>query len=137
MKKNPKNKRREAEVACEWYAHDIMGCIRTVRSVRTQWQRQDMFSCDVLGKCPDGTLVALQVTAGQSQAVTARKRKLEKEIWHVSDKVQLLQLFSEQKGRGKLWFFKVYEYYQQQKAWMTGNDAVPVPKEWFKKWKEA
>lgn len=140
MKKNAKSKRADAERATEHYAHEIMNCIRTVRSVRTQWQRQDMFSCDVLGKRADGSLVALQVTAGQRQAVTARKRKLGKEYWHYADTVQLLQLFSEQKGRGKLWFFKVYEYrlsYMHTWIWILRRDAVSVPKEWFKKWRES
>jgi hypothetical protein len=146
MKKNPKTKRREAEVAAEHYAYEVMGCIRTVRAVRTQWQRQDMFSSDVLGKRSDGSLVALQVTAGGNEAVSSRRRKLEKEIWYGSDTVQLLQLVStENPGKGvrKLWFFRVHIYDYDDyidelssRTWTTIPDAVPVPKEWFKKWKD-
>lgn len=141
MKKNAKNKRSDAERATEHYAHEIMDCIRTVRSVRTQWQKQDMFSCDVLGKRADGTLVALQVTAGQSQAVTERRRKIEGEIWHLLDKVQILQLVQTDnpgKGARKLWFFRVHVYsvLGRGRYWKTLPDAVPVPKEWFRKWKD-
>lgn len=132
MNKNPKNKRREAEVAAEHYACEILGCIRTVRAVSTIYQRQDMFSSDVLGKRPDGSLVAIQVTAGQSQAVTARKRKLEKEIWHTNDTVQLLQLYWEQgKSNRKNWFFKVWVYGKDMTWFESKHQAVP--KEWFVK----
>lgn len=141
MKKNPIGKRSDAERATEHYAHEIMDCIRTVRSVRTQWQRQDMFSCDVLGKRADGSLVALQVTAGQSQAVSERRKKLGREIWHISDTVQLLQLVSTDnpgKGARKLWFFRIHIYsiLGNKRCWITDPDAVPVPREWFKKWKD-
>ncbi|MCP5007691.1 MAG: hypothetical protein GY941_27715 [Planctomycetes bacterium] len=142
-KKNAVNKRADAERACEHYAHEIMYCKRTVRAVRTQWQRQDMFASDVLGKRADGRLVALQVTAGQSAAVTARRRKLEREIWHPLDTVQLLQLVSTNNpGRGarKLWFFRVHEYQRPEgvkaNCWVTWPGAVPVPREWFKAFKE-
>ncbi len=139
MNKNPKAKYKEAEVAAEWYAYEVLGCIRTVRAVRTKYQRQDMFASDVLGRKPDGTLVAIQVTAGQSQAVTARKRKLEKEIWHKTDTVLLLQLYWEQNPknkRGKLWYFKVWEYVYghpnltPDRHWFHTSDHA-VPKEWF------
>ncbi len=99
-----------------------------------------MFGCDVLGKRLDGTLVALQVTAGVSQAVTARKRKLEQELWQESDMVQLLQLVSTEnpgKGARKLWFFRVYEYehYNDPPGWVFKEEVVSVPRLWFKKWK--
>ncbi len=133
-RKIPKNIDKLAELAAENYAHDIMGCIRTVKAVMTQWQRQDMFSCDVLGKRADGSLVALQVTASEfHQAVDSRKRKIEKEFWHISDTVQILQMVQAE----KVWRFKVYEYCHklQVKAWLTGNDFIPIPKHWFKKFK--
>ncbi len=137
MKKNAICKRADAERAAEHYAYEIMDCKRAVRAVRTQWQRQDMFACDVLGKRPDGSLVALQVTAGQSSAVAARKKKIEDEIWHKDDIVQILQLVATKNpGRGarKLWFFRVYEYKAKQKVWFFKQDAIPVPRGWFKKW---
>lgn len=137
MNKNPKGKRREAEVAAEHYAYEVLGCVRTVRAVRTQWQRQDMFASDVLGRKADGTLCAIQVTAGQDQAVTARKRKLEKEVWHKDDTVLLLQLYwqqNPQNKRGKIWFFKVWNYCANSegiRAWHKKSPTV-VPPEWFK-----
>ncbi len=144
MKKNAKSKRGDAERAAEHYCHEIMHCKRSVRAVRTQWQRQDMFSSDVIGKRADGSCVYIQVTAGQAQAVTARKRKLEKEIWNESDTVQLLQLVSTEnpgKGARKLWFFRVYEYLfgeleGKRWAWLLHQEAIPVPKEWFKAYKK-
>jgi hypothetical protein len=141
MKKNPKTKRREAEVAAEHYAHEVMGCIRTVRAVRTQWQKIDLYSCDVVGKRTDGSHVYIQVTAGGNEAVSNRRRKLEKEVWHGSDTVQLLQLVSTEnpgKGAKRLWFFRVHEYLlnvpRLDRYWHTQANAVEVSRDWFKKW---
>jgi len=132
MTKNPKNMRRLSEVAAQHYCHEILGCIKTVRAVKTQWQRQDMFSCDILGKRANGSWCCVQVTAGQSQAVTARKRKLEAEIWHDDDTVQLLRLVRE----GKKWYFRVYEYYKNPSGsyiWLPLDPLVDIPEHWFKK----
>ena len=137
MNKNPKSKYREAEVAAEHYAYEVLGCVRTVRAVRTKYQRQDMFASDVLGRRADGTLCAIQVTAGLDPAVSARKRKLEKEIWHEADTVLLLQLYWEQnptKKRGKLWYFKIWEYVFYDytfRGWVHISDHA-VPQSWFK-----
>ncbi len=142
MRKNPKGKRREAEVASEHYCREVMECVTTRRAIKTQWQKVDFFSCDIVGKRADGSHVYIQVTAGQTPKVLERKKKLEKEIWHTSDTVQILQLVqTDNPGKGAriLWFFRVYEYYPNfinPDGWTTQADAVPVPKEWFKKWKE-
>ncbi len=135
MKKNPKSKRREAEVAAVHYCHEVLDCVKTVKAVKTQWQRQDMFACDVLGKRADGSLCAIQVTAGQDQAVTARKRKIEKIPWHKNDTVELLQLRYEMKGRTKAWYFKVWSYDGILDLWCL-YDNVEIWKEWFKVRKE-
>ncbi len=142
MNKNPVGKRREAEVAAEHYIREVLGCIRTVRAVKTQWQRQDLFSSDVIGKRKDGTLVCIQVTTGDNKhgCVSTRKRKLEAEVWHRNDRVQLLQLIHEQEGRFKKWYFKVWEYCYpgimlEEKDWIRKwyrNTTHAVPKEWFK-----
>lgn len=137
MKKNPKNKRREAECAAEWYAHEIMNCVETRKAVKTQWQKIDFFGSDVVGKRANGAHTYLQVTAGGNSAVTGRRRKLEKIPWHVTDTVQLLQLVQTDnpgKGSRKLWFFRVHEY--EYGEWLTNEEAISVPREWFKKWKE-
>ncbi len=146
MKKNPKGKRREAEVASEHYCYEIMDCVTTRRAIRTQWQKVDFFSCDVVGKRADGSHVYIQVTAGQTPKVLERKKKLEKEIWHTSDTVQILQLIQTDnpgKGARKLWFFRVHEYQWivntagrytfNDRIWKTYVDAILVPREWFKK----
>ncbi len=138
----PKAYRRLAEVAADHYAYEVLGCIRTVRAVTTKWQRQDLFASDVLGRKPDGTLCAIQVTTGVSQAVTARKRKLEKETWHKTDTVLLLQMYWEQNPknkRSKLWFFKVWNYIYknsyEQRVWLEISHWA-VPQSWFKLYKK-
>ena len=92
MRKNAKSKRPEAERAGEHYLREVEGCVATVRAVRTMYQRQDLFASDIVGKQPDGSHVYAQVTAGQSEAVRTRRRKLDAIPWHESDTVLLLQL---------------------------------------------
>jgi len=131
-KKNAKSKRADAERAAEWYAHEIEGCVHTIRAVRTKWQYQDLFGCDVLGKKPDGTYLWIQVTAGGAEAVRRRKRKLEGYPWCGADTILLLQLVQTDDpsdSRKKLWWFRVYDYTSSQ--WVM-RDAVQVPKSWFR-----
>lgn len=133
MTKNAKAMRSAAERAAVWYAHIVHGCIITRRAVRTQFQSVDMFAADIVGKHQDGSHVYLQVTAGQSSAVTARRRKLEKIPWHESDTVELLQLVQTENpanARRKLWFFRVHVY--NEAGWSTKEEALAIPKEWFK-----
>jgi len=140
MKKNAKKKRADAERATVWYAREIHGCVVTRRAVQVQFQKVDFFGCDIVGKKPDGSHVYIQTTAGQAACVTARRRKLEVIPWHSSDVVELLQLRQTEdpaNARRKLWFFRVHWFEQFSRLWMTKDEAVPVPKEWFKAWKEA
>jgi hypothetical protein len=78
MKQNSKAKRSEAERACEWYCRIVHKCVVTCRSMVTQWNRQDLFAADCIGKRADGSGVFIQVTAGQASAVSSRRKKLEK-----------------------------------------------------------
>ena len=134
----PKNKRREAECAAEWYAHEDHFCVLTRRAVRTQWQKVDFFGADVVGKTASGQHVYLQVTAGQSSAVTARRRKLEAIPWHKTDTVELLQLIQTEdpaNARRKLWWFRVHRFAAPAggaRVWETDEEAVRVPREWFR-----
>ena len=135
-KKNAKKLRGDCERACEWYCHEILGCVVSCRAVRTQWQSQDMFASDVIGKKADGHCVYIQATAGQRSAVTARRRKLEKIPWRPSDIVQVVQLVQTENpanARRKLFFFRVHNY--SFGKWKTFEDAVPIPREWFKAFK--
>ena len=139
--KNAKSKRNDAERAAVNFAHKHLGCVVTRRAVRTQWQKVDFFAADVVGKYDDGSHVYIQATAGQHSAVTARRRKLEKYPWHSTDTVLLLQLVQTEdpaNARKKLWFFRVHEYVLDgySRAWETYEDAVPIPKEWFKAYRE-
>jgi hypothetical protein len=147
MKKNAASKRPEAERAGEHYAREVMGCVLTRRALRTKYAKVDFFASDVVGKRPNGTHVYLQVTAGQDSAVTARRRKLEAIPWHPTDTVQLLQLVQTPdpaNGRRTLWFFRVHEYGSKWLktniktiTWRTYSQAVPVPRVWFKAFKES
>ena len=137
-KKNAKNKRGDAERAAEWYAHEIHKCVVTCRAVRTQWQRQDLFGCDVMGKKSDGSCVYIQATAGQYSAVTARRRKLEVIPWLGSDIIEIVQLIQTEdpaNARRKLWFFRVHFF--DGGKWHTKEEAVTVPNQWFKSYKLA
>lgn len=134
MRKNAKALRSAAERAAVWYCHEKHNCVITRRAVRTRFQSVDMFAADIVGKHLDGSHVYLQVTAGQSSAVTTRRRKLEKIPWHTSDTVELLQLVQTEdpaNAKRKLWFFRVHEY-DPMKGWSTQNEAFPIPKEWFR-----
>ena len=134
---NPKCKRREAEVAAEWYAHEIMGCAITRRAIRTQWQKVDFFGCDIVGKTSDGRHVYLQVTAGGSSCVSVRRKKLQEIPWHSTDKVKVLQLIGAREGRRTSWWFSEYEYswLGDGRKWIKSACQTSVPKRWFKKFK--
>jgi len=139
IKLNAAAKRGDAERATVHYAIHVHKCVVTRRAVRTQWQSVDFFAADVVGKKEDGSHIYIQTTAGQHSAVTARRRKLEKIPWHSTDTVELLQLIQTidpANARRKLWFFRVHWFETFSKIWMTKDEAVPVPKEWFKAWKE-
>ena len=139
MKSNSKQKRGDAERAARWYAHTVQKCVLTIKAIRSKWQSQDMFGADIVGKRADGTYFYAQVTAGKHQAVTARRRKLEKIPWHKEvDTVELLQLIQTEdpaNARRKLWFFRIHWYDTNDHSWHTKDEAFPIPKEWFKAWK--
>lgn len=140
-KKNAAKLRGDCERACEWYVHEVLNCVVSCRAVRTQWQRQDMFASDVIGKKADGSCVYVQATAGQYSAVTARRRKLEKIPWCETDIVQVVQLVQTEdpaNSRRKLFFFRVHEYGlagYYPREWKTHETAIPIPREWFKAFK--
>ena len=134
MNKNPKTKRADAERAAEWYAHEVMECEITRRACRTKWQSVDMFCADVVGKRSDGSHVYIQATAGQSEAVRTRRRKLENIPWHFTDTVLLLQLvhtIDPGNARRKLWWFRVHRLDTYNIVWWIDGYS-PVPKTWFK-----
>ena len=135
---NAKQKRGDAERAARWYAHIVQKCVLTRKAIRTQWQSQDMFGADIVGKRADGTYFYAQATAGGHSAVTSRRRKLEEVPWHPVDTVELLQLvqtIDPANARKKLWFFRIHQYDTKNRFWHTKNEAFPIPKEWFRAWK--
>lgn len=137
-----KRDRVRAEIAAEHFARSL-GAVATVRAVRTQWQRQDLFGADVLGLTADGPtgegmLIAIQATAGQDSAVTARRRKLEVFPWPARALVLVAQLrsYPDPASRQRLSYaFRVHEW--DGRTWSVWGDAEPVPRSWFKATKEA
>ena len=138
---NPVGKRREAEVASEWYGRETLGCVATRRTVKAKFNKVDFFAADMVGKRKDGSHVYIQVTAGQADKVRIRRRKLEKYPWHKTDTVQivrLIQTIDPANARRKLWFFRVHAYdlVNGKRQWSTEEQAVRIPSEWFKAYKE-
>ena len=133
-----KHRHKDAERAAEWFAREHQGCVVTVRAVKTQWQRQDLFACDCLGKRADGSLVCIQVTAGDSSNASPRRRKLEAIPWGPQDTVLLLQLTSNPNpaNRRKMqWYFRVQRYECAEWGkwyWTIEPEAVAVPAAWFR-----
>jgi hypothetical protein len=132
-----------AERAGEWYLREVLACILTRRAFRTQFHSVDFFASDVMGKMADGTMVFAQVTAGQSEALRTRRRKLEKVPWQLSDRVMVLQLTSTPdpaNNRKTLWFFRVHDLLRvmsepYRTTWEVDETACLVPAEWFKAYK--
>jgi len=138
MLKNPKSRRGAAERAAQWYVHEVHFCVISRKAIRTKWQKVDFFACDVVGKAPSGKHVYVQVTTGQSSAVSVRRRKLEQIPWHPTDAVDLIQLIhtlDPNDARKKRWWFKVHRYEPTangSRRWVTDDELVPVPSSWFK-----
>lgn len=129
-----KSKRPEAERAAEWAMHLVLGCTHTRRALRTPFNKVDLFGADAIGIRPDGSKCFVQVTAGQSSAVTARRRKLERYPWAVDDYVAIWQLVeAPASGRGKDWRFDVHVYRCTSGTWSWTHDpGFDIDKSWFK-----
>lgn len=138
IEKNPKTKRAEAERASEWYAIHFHKCVVTRRATRSRFQKIDFFGCDTMGKKKDGTMVFIQVTAGNNTQVTKRRRKLEAIPWQDTDRVELLQLIqtiNPANARRKKWYFRIHCYRRAAagyREWVTEVQAYSIPKLWFK-----
>ena len=133
-----KSRRPEAERAAENYLFHVCGCdpAQIVRAVRTKWQREDLWACDVIGRDIDGRCYYAQATAGQTEAVRTRRRKIERISWNLYDTVMVLQLVESPdpaNHRRKQWWFRVHRYDHKMEIWSVDPDAAPVPTEWFKK----
>lgn len=133
-----KSKRPEAERAAEHYLFNVLNCDpkQICRAVRTRFQRQDLWACDVMGRSKYGLCFYAQATAGQNAAVSTRRRKIEKISWNTCDRVFVLQLVSNPNpanARKIDFYFRVHEYYHAKKEWFVFDEAHYVPREWFKK----
>lgn len=135
--KTSRNRQREVECAAEHFLRKSLDCVNTVRAVKTRFQRQDLFACDVVGKKSDtGAMVGMQVTCGDSAAVRQRRRKLEAVQWHDDDSV-LLGEFRVERGRKHSYWFRMHEYELKDgsREWAVWSLPVDVPREWFRAWK--
>ena len=139
-----KSKRIEAERAAEWWLREKHRCLATRRTVRTKFQKVDFFGADVVGKGLNGSHYYVQVTAGKQDKVRERCLKIESIVqWHYSDSVFVVKLVEAEdlvNPRRKAWYFRVHEYEllspEKGRKWKTWDEAVRIPTEWFKAWKE-
>jgi len=143
-----KSNRQNAEKAAEHFLHEKCYCeIHTIRrAVRTKWQSVDLWGSDVIGKDKRGYSYFAQVTAGQTEAVRTRRRKLEKIPWNVLERVFVLQLvetINPANARRKLFYFRVHRFNTVNQygenihpTWSVDDEACPVPRAWFKKLRE-
>jgi hypothetical protein len=137
-----KSRRADAERAAEHWLRSVMDCVVVRRAVHSRFHDIDFFCADAVGKVASGAHVYAQVTTGQHQAVTSRRRKLETIPWHGYDVVFVLQLIEQRypaNRRRKEWWFRVHEYAPDSmgsRVWKTWDSATAVPKEWFRAWKE-
>lgn len=138
-----KSKRPEAERAGEWFLREKMGCVVTRRALRTKFAKVDFYAADIIGKREDGSCVYAQVTAGGSEALRVRRRKLEKVPWHWSEDVLLLQMQEKEfSGRGKKWEFRVHvllrgdEPNNPLRTQWEVQSVEEIDKKWFKAFKE-
>lgn len=131
-----KSKRKEAENAGEHCLRESFGCVNIARAVKTQFQFEDIFGSDVIGKDCRGWTYYAQVTTGQSSAVSSRKRKLESIHWNDTDTVMILQLGFEPNGRRKNWHFVVHDYDTDTGKWSCWESPIAVPGEWFKRYRK-
>lgn len=130
-----KNDPKNAERAAEHFAVKVLGCVKTVRAVQTQFQRQDMFGSDVIGKNKYGVSHYVQVTTGGKSAVQQRKRKMLDYPWHNSDRVYVVQMEKFREKNRVKYAFVVNELWPNQileRAWMTWKDKTAIDKSWFK-----
>lgn len=133
-----KTKRSDAERAGEHYLYRICGCdpSQIRRAVRTKWQSVDLWACDVMGRTDLGLCFYAQVTAGQTEAVRTRRRKLEKISWNEYDTVFVLQMVSQPNpanARKTDFYFRIHHYRHLAKKWSVMDEAILIPREWFKK----
>lgn len=126
-KADPKN----AERAAEHFAVKVLGCVKTVRAIQTQFQRQDMFGSDVIGKLADGTCRYIQVTTGGKSAVQQRKQKMLSYPWQASDRVFVLQMLKFIEKNKASYRFEVNEL-KQRSLWEKWITRAEVDKSWFK-----
>lgn len=129
--------RRAAEPAAEWYAREVLGCIHTVRAIRTKFQRQDLFGADVIGKRSNGSWVAIQVTAAENESsIRSRRRKLDRLPWSSEDTVLMLQLVSlphpANKSRKQKWF-RIHRFDPVRLVWTTEREAHLIEPLWLQK----
>lgn len=133
-----KSRRSDAERAAEWYLYKICNCLpHTIRrAIRAKFQAVDFWHCDVMGRASNGLCFYAQATTGKVEAVRQRRRKLEKIPWNMYDNVMVLQMVElpdPANQRKKKFYFRIHALNKATLTWNVGDNAEPIPREWFKK----
>lgn len=132
--KTSRSRQREAECAAEHFLRVHLGCVNTVRAMKSRFQRQDLWACDCIGRVKGcGRVIGIQVTCGDHRNVGHRRRKLERVEWSENDRV-LLGEFRTERGKRFRYWFRMHEY--RNGEWSVWPHEVHVPREWFRAWKD-
>ena len=141
MTKQPKPSKADPKIA-EWAAEHLareMGCVVTVRAMRTKFTRQDLFAADVIGKRKDGSLVAIQATCGDSANVAHRRRKMEAVPWSLTDTVLIAEMRKKHELGNRAHplrrYFRLHQWRHGHGDWKVLSDVVEIPKVWQRAWK--
>lgn len=130
-----KTHRKNAERAAEHVLHEIYDCTHTVRAVATQYQRQDMFACDVIGLTVNCRYY-VQVTCGKTEAIRTRRRKLEDKPWIAGVDCVMVWQFVETpdpvRASRKLYFFRVHIFDVAGRSWAVEDKPIELKRDWFK-----
>ena len=132
--------RQNAERASEHFLYHVYHCepSQIIRAVKTRYQRQDLWAADTAGRTKRSEVFYAQVTAGGSEALRQRRRKLEKICWRPDETVLVLQLVERPdpaNARKKQFYFRIHRLDTVNNMWTVDDRACFVPRAWFRKLK--
>lgn len=129
------DKRRAERIAAAFVAHHGGRDVFTSRAAR--FGRVDLWACDAVGLLPRG-LLGIQVTTGDSSAVSARRRKLEFITWPEGARVGLMQV-TRAEGRRIRYLYRVDWYVPTEglfdavpdRQWAGWGEWTEAPRPWW------
>lgn len=124
---------REAEVAAENYFKS-KGYV-TRRALRTKFNKVDFFGSDIIAM-NSKEKVFCQVTM-MKKGASVKRKKLEEyaDYWLRTDRVFVFELRTIPNPVNRAvhdHFFRVHEFNKQKGDWTIWDEAIPVPRSWFK-----